>query len=150
MDGMDHSPLADLEKYVASRNQVKRAFCYYYDLVEHLEDESCFGEQSQGVHSIRPSKPPNSNYRQRRWQLPIATLHAPHYQMMNQLLQRQQQMLAQQTRRDHLQELELQAALIERMTEAGFTKDEIGEHFRKLQGNYRRCGIEPNTSRLHL
>ncbi|KAJ8656776.1 hypothetical protein O0I10_007624 [Lichtheimia ornata] len=59
--------------------------------------------------------------------------HRQLYQMMNQLLQQQQQILDQQSRRDRLQELELHVSLIQRMTEAGFTKEEIGEQLQKFQ-----------------
>ncbi|CDH60883.1 predicted protein [Lichtheimia corymbifera JMRC:FSU:9682] len=59
--------------------------------------------------------------------------HRQLYQMMNQLLKQQQQIMEQQSRRDRLQELELHVSLIQRMTEAGFTKEEIGEHLAKLR-----------------
>lgn len=59
--------------------------------------------------------------------------HRQLYQMMNQLLKQQQQIMEQQSRRDRLQELQLHVSLIQRMTEAGFTKEEIGEHLAKLR-----------------
>lgn len=129
--------------YVASQTLVRRAFPHYYDLVDYLDGGNGSGGETQGSHFIRASKPSDMNYRQ---QHPVTgmreqgsniilgeEMHARHYQLMNQLLQQQQQILEQQARRDRLQELELQAALIERMTEAGFTKEEIGEHLEKLR-----------------
>ncbi|CDH60895.1 predicted protein [Lichtheimia corymbifera JMRC:FSU:9682] len=127
----------------ASQTLVRRAFPHYYDLVDHLDGGNGSGGGTQGLHFIRASKPSDMNHLQRH---PVTgmreqgsniilgeEMHARHYQLMNQLLQQQQQILEQQARRDRLQELELQAALIERMTEAGFTKEEIGEHLEKLR-----------------